>query len=36
MSKGVTVKRTIIAVLAINIMLVPTAFAEQSNKVCRA
>jgi peptidyl-prolyl cis-trans isomerase B (cyclophilin B) len=32
MSKGVTVKRTIIAVLAINIMLVPTAFAEAKSK----
>jgi peptidyl-prolyl cis-trans isomerase B (cyclophilin B) len=32
MSKGVTVKRTLIAVLAINVMLAPTAFAEAKSK----
>jgi peptidyl-prolyl cis-trans isomerase B (cyclophilin B) len=32
MSKGATVKRTLIAVLAINLMLAPTAFAEAKSK----
>lgn len=36
MSKGVTVKRTLIAVLAINVMLVPTAFAEAKSKATKS
>jgi peptidyl-prolyl cis-trans isomerase B (cyclophilin B) len=36
MSKGVTVKRTLIAVLAINVMLAPTAFAEAKSKATKS
>jgi peptidyl-prolyl cis-trans isomerase B (cyclophilin B) len=35
MSKGATMKRTLIAVLAINVMLAPTAFAEAKSKASK-